>query len=316
MGKVYSMDVMVTDRCNADCPHCINKSYRTAAEISVPDFKNLAKCLSGIGYSQLRLMGGEPTIHPSFSDIVKISQTEFRHVVVMTNGRGDSFLQFKPRDSDRVVYNLNAMPLTIDVAMLKVDEAGDRVFSVVFSKDSDAMILVEKAKRIASVPNMLERAVFDIVIDLTEDLFETRTGIQEKVRLFYKACSAIGAKMSIVSPRELPMLYPMCFREYASDSIGTAPAKLCHRSTPGHVDAELYWRFCHAFPVRLGKFGTVSWEEVCRRAVQCCKERLMITQGRCGKCTSFGVKCDGGCFALTKLAGYSEIESRWGGFQG
>jgi len=309
--KPYSIDVMVTERCNAHCPHCINREYRSSAEIALADFVELSHFLSAKGYTQIRIMGGEPTIHPDFKDVVRIAQLDFPHVVVMTNGRSRALSGFAPRDTDRIVYNLNALPKTIGGDMLKVCEAGDRMFSVVFSKDADVDELVAKARRIALSLGLLDRAIFDVVIDLTEDLFVTRTGLQSKIRRFYDRCSADGIRMSIVSQNELAMLYPSCFSEYVSDVIGTAPRKICNRSTPGHIDANLYWRFCHAFPIRLGKWKESSWRQVCERAAQCCQDRLEITRSRCGACSSYREKCDGGCFALTKFAQYPEIEHKW-----
>lgn len=54
----------------------------------------------------ISIMGGEPTIHPNFTEICKIAQSYFEKVYLFTNGiKGDILSTFHPRSSDVIIYN-------------------------------------------------------------------------------------------------------------------------------------------------------------------------------------------------------------------
>ncbi|MBR0054334.1 MAG: radical SAM protein, partial [Bacteroidales bacterium] len=100
-----SMDILITERCNGACPHCINRRTRGTAEMSISTFSSLCELLSNLGTKQVRLMGGEPTFHKDFSVFCETAQKTFPRVVVLTNAMNDHISRFCPREQDRIVYN-------------------------------------------------------------------------------------------------------------------------------------------------------------------------------------------------------------------
>ena len=103
LRSMKSIRVLITDKCNASCSNCINKAIRTeSCFIDFLRFKAIAQYFSENNVSRIRIMGGEPTIHPEFREIVSYSQTLFSRVTVFTNGLNNSILDFLPRESDSI----------------------------------------------------------------------------------------------------------------------------------------------------------------------------------------------------------------------
>jgi len=90
--------IELSNRCNANCPVCLADN-QTTFELSVEQVRaSVAGLIEAQGsIDVLALSGGEPTIHPSFFDILaEVSRPEVRRVAINTNGirvsRDDAFL--------------------------------------------------------------------------------------------------------------------------------------------------------------------------------------------------------------------------------
>lgn len=80
--KIETFRVYVTEKCNANCPSCFNAKSRTSKEMSLEEFEKLCEYLSSNGIKHLKIMGGEPTVHKDFEELVKISQKYFREITI------------------------------------------------------------------------------------------------------------------------------------------------------------------------------------------------------------------------------------------
>ena len=83
----------ITDVCNFKCGYCLPNGYQKDKSdnrkfLSVEEIEKLAKGLSELGVSKIRLTGGEPTIRKDFFDIVKIlkNKSGIKKTVITTNG--------------------------------------------------------------------------------------------------------------------------------------------------------------------------------------------------------------------------------------
>lgn len=85
-------NIIVTEKCNLACPYCFADEFvnKAANEISVENYK---KALSFIESSKsygefLGLIGGEPTLHSQFPDLLEIANQEhqLKEVLIFTNG--------------------------------------------------------------------------------------------------------------------------------------------------------------------------------------------------------------------------------------
>ena len=74
----------ISDVCNFKCGYCLPDGYKIDKSdnrkfISKEEISRLAKALSELGVSKIRLTGGEPTIRKDFIDIIKaVSYTHLR----------------------------------------------------------------------------------------------------------------------------------------------------------------------------------------------------------------------------------------------
>ena len=83
----------ITDVCNFKCDYCLPDGYKIDKSdnrtfITTEEIKRLAKALSQLGVSKIRLTGGEPTIRKDFFEIVNIlkENSGIKKTVITTNG--------------------------------------------------------------------------------------------------------------------------------------------------------------------------------------------------------------------------------------
>tara|TARA_B100000029_G_scaffold78410_1_gene69899 strand:+ start:2974 stop:3966 length:993 start_codon:yes stop_codon:yes gene_type:complete len=83
----------ITDVCNFKCGYCLPNGYQKDKSdnrkfLSSEEIERLAKGLSELGVSKIRLTGGEPTVRKDFFDIVKIlkKNSGIKKTVITTNG--------------------------------------------------------------------------------------------------------------------------------------------------------------------------------------------------------------------------------------
>ena len=83
----------ITDVCNFKCGYCLPNGYQKDKSdnrkfLSTEEIEKLAKGLSELGVSKIRLTGGEPTIRKDFFDILKIlkNKSGIKKTVITTNG--------------------------------------------------------------------------------------------------------------------------------------------------------------------------------------------------------------------------------------
>lgn len=85
--KINTIMLEITDICNLNCRHCMNKLDSKKIETSVDRIEELLAKLSKHDIGKIYLSGGEPLVHNSISDIIslceKYNKFEF---IITTNG--------------------------------------------------------------------------------------------------------------------------------------------------------------------------------------------------------------------------------------
>ena len=83
----------ISDVCNFKCGYCLPDGYKIDKSdnrtfINKEEIRRLAKALSELGVSKIRLTGGEPTVRKDFFEIVKIikENSGIKKTVITTNG--------------------------------------------------------------------------------------------------------------------------------------------------------------------------------------------------------------------------------------
>ena len=87
------MNLIITDRCNRACPYCFAQEKVRLSEgkvgmrfLSLPDLQYCLEFLKRSRRRDLKLLGGEPTMHPEFIQIVEQALSHRIKVLVFTNG--------------------------------------------------------------------------------------------------------------------------------------------------------------------------------------------------------------------------------------
>jgi MoaA/NifB/PqqE/SkfB family radical SAM enzyme len=114
--SLTSVDVYVTSRCNRRCTYCFLPSdfFASGFQMSVDAFSGIVGWCQRHGVRELTFLGGEPSLHPSFPDMVILARDGGLDVRVVTNGarRFRKLLEngrIPARDLSRVAVSLDTM---------------------------------------------------------------------------------------------------------------------------------------------------------------------------------------------------------------
>ena len=84
-------NLAVSAVCNQHCPYCFTNDHLNGRRadggfLTVGDFDARLDFLDRSDIDQARLLGGEPTLHPQFSELVERARMGEKRIVVFTNG--------------------------------------------------------------------------------------------------------------------------------------------------------------------------------------------------------------------------------------
>lgn len=79
--------IVLTENCNKSCPHCFNADQRHGQNMDTQKlFSFWLENRNWLKNAELKLMGGEPTMHPEFLSVADIGIMLFGKVYLFTNG--------------------------------------------------------------------------------------------------------------------------------------------------------------------------------------------------------------------------------------
>ena len=120
----------ISDVCNFKCGYCLPNGYKIDKSdnrtfITKEEIGRLAKALSELGVSKIRLTGGEPTVRKDFLDIIKIikKNSGIKKTVITTNGY----------HLDRIADDLNKSGL--DGINISIDSLDPKTFRKITGHD-------------------------------------------------------------------------------------------------------------------------------------------------------------------------------------
>ena len=82
-------NLMLTSRCNLSCDFCFAIDImggNSGLDISFNTFQKYVDHLDRSGLGQVRLLGGEPTLHPEFPRFLDYSRSRGKTVLIFSNG--------------------------------------------------------------------------------------------------------------------------------------------------------------------------------------------------------------------------------------
>jgi MoaA/NifB/PqqE/SkfB family radical SAM enzyme len=128
LERIEVANLSISTRCNQRCPYCFATDHHGAPGesrdfLDLDDLERRLDFLKRSGIDQVRLMGGEPTLHPQFTTIVERSYEAGFKIVVFSNGRMPesalSCLASLPAADCTVLVNVNEPALSTPDAHLE-----------------------------------------------------------------------------------------------------------------------------------------------------------------------------------------------------
>ena len=115
-----SVDVYITSQCNRRCTYCFLPSefFASGARMSLDAFSGAVTWCLRYGVAEITLLGGEPSLHPSFAEMVTAASGQGLDVRVVTNG-AHRFQQLMkdgvigPDNLSRVAVSLDTLDETV-----------------------------------------------------------------------------------------------------------------------------------------------------------------------------------------------------------
>lgn len=105
-------NILLTTKCNLSCKYCFAKERMLKnghKDISIEDVHKVISLLKRSNISDFRMMGGEPTTHPRFKDIVLLVLQEGMHIDLLSNATwpADCNQLFSQISPNKLLFLLN-----------------------------------------------------------------------------------------------------------------------------------------------------------------------------------------------------------------
>lgn len=102
-----TLHIELTDNCMCKCPHCYVGEHKSTS-LSLIDFIQIIDEFILNGATSINYSGGEPTLNPEFSQIIKYGKTQGLYQTLFTNGciKDDLFIS--------IYDNIDAIQVSID----------------------------------------------------------------------------------------------------------------------------------------------------------------------------------------------------------
>lgn len=287
--------VLITERCNASCPTCFNKDIRRGREMSLEDFKRLCRYLKEEGkVSKLKIMGGEPTVHPHFEECVFFAQTQFDSIHVFTNAINDKIEHIQLREKDSIVYNVSCLPRDVKKSRFLLDQKGYRLFETQLAGDVDVGAIKNVLSRVRDIISD-DRMHVALTLNCIENIFEHK----EKI-------IAIWNDMADFVLNELGMQFkidhniPYCFFVGSNMKI-KIDNSLCNTRCAGLITPSLQLQYCNQSPDILADVSCgdrfIPFFILENRLNEYYHKKMLCNLDKiCRNCVLFNSKCNGGCF--------------------
>lgn len=283
--------VYITEACNAKCPNCFNKDNRKETYMDVEHFAKLCIYLSENGGTQIKIMGGEPTIHPQFSEIMHIAQSNFHIVSLFTNAISQRLLEYTPRAEDIITYNFKFRRY-LNKDNLFLNLPGTRNLEIQITPSIIKEKLFDEIFKITSLDK--KRIIPCFTLDCTANIFKDRDLIVPIYEYLISQCQKEKIKFG------QDHLIPMCFLAGTKIPMPKSGTN-CLLNCAGLIDSSYNLRFCNQHSnVLINIFNgdnIISVPDLENALLSKHNEIISNVERKgCGSCAMFGKYCNGGCF--------------------
>ena len=187
--KLHGVRMWVTEGCNASCHFCLNANARSRSTMEVGKVQILCEYFKQNKFDKIAIMGGEPTIHPQFLQIMEIAQQNFESVYLFTNAiEENKLIQYSPRESDAIIYNFHFGNLLSEKKLL-LNKLGKRVLDVVIDEHTNIDKIVSNIINVANYG--ISKIKVQLVINNSCNIFKYKKEIINNVNALYNEVSKI-----------------------------------------------------------------------------------------------------------------------------
>jgi len=298
---IYSLEL--TPACNNRCPGCSNV-YRAARRPAATDAATWERWLAEFGPEavQMRLTGGEPTLHPEFLRILTAATSYDAWVSVFTNGRW--------REPVQLVRQLAGWPrlsgllISLHGACAESHEAFSRVAGSFAETTANIRFAVAHGVPVALSTILTRQSCPEVeaVVALGHDLGVQHIAfnrylsapdprIEPTLDQFRAAMRAIEAFAAAGEPVKYGIGLPQCFCDNSSEGCLAGVAYVA-------VDPWGHVHPCAHSPAMIGSLHERSLVELWHSPRMDVWRGLMPAE--CTGCTAYA-RCHGGCRAVQEV---------------
>ena len=300
--------LIITEDCNANCPHCFNANMRKGKHMPMDIVYKALSCVDG---PSVKLMGGEPTLHPNLIEIIDACHEAAPAVRLFTNGLKKEILEkanLQPQDT--VTYNFYVANQSLTNQNYLWDKNISRSFRVVINTKTNLSRLFVKLRNLAGIlqrqPVQTQKLSGVVLsLDTQENIFSNKEELQK--RLY-----SIVRRLRLWGIRHISRdhVIPVCFwtnnetREYLDVYLKNNRSSRCLSPLCASwigIDGTI--RHCNQFPVYCGKLSDSANSASIRALYQKAKEfkvKLLKQDEECRDCPHLET-CLGGCFKAYHL---------------
>lgn len=288
---MHMVRMWVTERCNALCHHCMNASSRGTAQMPLNKYELLCDYFASNHFDKIGIMGGEPTMHPDFLQIMDKAQECFRIVYLFTNAlKTDKLVLYKPRKQDVIIYNFSFAKSIIPEKLL-LDKEGERILDVVVNSNTDIAELEKEIKRVASYD--YQKIQVQLVLNNSCNIFTEKEKIIRNINTIYnnivsdtniRISFQCGAPLCFIYGESLPLFnYNTICPDEAVLIDGSCNACFCNIHTDKLINM---FQGTSLIPYKILS-NYIRRESL--RIKKTCLDKI------CKDCLFYGSKCNGKC---------------------
>lgn len=192
-------NIFLTSKCNLNCSYCFANSLvnKKCEEISIKNFIKAVNFLKKDNNERIGLIGGEPTLHSKFADIINllIADKEIEEFIIYTNGTNlENYIN--ELTNEKVVLLINCNPpskigkeyikLKQNIELLTNKNMKKLVLGINFNEEDDFSYIFDLLKTAKS--DILRFSIAIQKLKKDENIFDYFQKIKPKVYNFLEDC--------------------------------------------------------------------------------------------------------------------------------
>jgi radical SAM protein with 4Fe4S-binding SPASM domain len=105
-GRFRNVYLYITEACQLRCEHCyMGDRLERALKMPFPEIRQTLTTWRQMGGSKLTILGGEPTLHPRFVDVIRLANAlGYEHVITTSNGLDPAIRKFRSMAPEDFAY--------------------------------------------------------------------------------------------------------------------------------------------------------------------------------------------------------------------